>query len=70
MLLLQLVAALLGPLFLPRSTLLLENAAQRHQLSVLNQATKRPHLRQSDRILWGSSVAGAQRSVAAEHRTS
>jgi len=57
MLLLRLAAALLRSLFLPRSVLLLENAALRHQLSVLNRTTKRPRLRQSDRILWASPVA-------------
>jgi putative transposase len=52
MLLFRLAAALLRSLYLPRSTLLLENAALRHQLSVLQRTAKRPRLKQLDRILW------------------
>jgi putative transposase len=52
MLLFQLAAALFRSLFLPRSVLLLENIALRHQLSVLQRTAKRPRLKQSDRIFW------------------
>ena len=42
----------LRSLLLPRSALLFENVALRHQLTVLQRSAKRPRLRQSDRILW------------------
>lgn len=68
--LLRLAAAVLRSFFLPRSVLLLENAALRYPLPALHRATKRPHLGQSDQILWASTVAGSQRSVTAQHPTS
>jgi len=52
MLLFRLVAALLRSLFLPRSVLLLENAALRHQLSVLQRTATRPRLKACDRLFW------------------
>lgn len=42
--LIRLAAALVRSLFLLRSVLLLENAALRHPLSVLNRTAKRPRL--------------------------
>ena len=35
-----------------RADLQLENVALRHQLGVLRRGSKRPHLRQTDRLLW------------------
>jgi len=55
--LLRLAAAMVRSLLLPHSVLLLENAALRHQLSVLQRSAKRPRLKQSDRILRASPVA-------------
>jgi hypothetical protein len=69
MLLLRLAAALLRSFFLPRSSLLPENAALRHQLAVLNRATRRPRLRQSARILWASPVAGSRCAFAGDRKT-
>ena len=48
----KLFFAFLRSLLLPRSTLLFENVALRHQLTVLQRSAKRPRLRKSDRILW------------------
>ena len=48
----KLFFAFLRSLLLPRSDLLFENVALRHQLTVLQRSAKRPRLRQSDRILW------------------
>ena len=46
----KLFFAFLRSLLLPRSDLLFENVALRHQLTVLQRSAKRPRLRQSDRI--------------------
>ena len=48
----RLIVAMLRSLFHPRSALLLENLALRHQLAILNRSTSRPRLKQVDRILW------------------
>ena len=39
-------------LILRRSSLTVENLALRHQLAVLQRSSKRPRLRQSNRIFW------------------
>jgi putative transposase len=43
---------LIRALLLPRTAILAENLALRHQLGVLQRSVKRPRLRQRDRILW------------------
>ncbi len=48
----KLLVTVFRSLLLPRSHLLLENLALRHQLAVLKWSSKRPRLRGFDRILW------------------
>ena len=48
----KLFFAFLRSLLLPRSALLFENVALRHQVTVLQRSAKRSRLRKSDRILW------------------
>ncbi len=43
---------LLAAVFRSRADLQLENLALRHQLAVLRRGSKRPQLRQTDRLLW------------------
>ena len=43
---------LLRSLAAQRNTLLLENAAPRHQVAVLKRTAKRPRIKDSDRIFW------------------
>jgi putative transposase len=43
---------LLAAVFRSRADLQLENLALRHQLAVLRRGSKRPRLRQTDRLLW------------------
>jgi hypothetical protein len=45
------ILALLKIFFAPRSEIILENIALRHQISVLSRQSKRPRLRSSDRVL-------------------
>ena len=47
----KLLVTVFRPLLLPRSRLLLENLALRHQLAVLKRSSKRPRLRGVDRHL-------------------
>ena len=44
--------ALIRALLLPRTAILAENLALRHQLGILHRSVKRPGLRQRDRIFW------------------
>ena len=37
---------------MPRATLILENAALRHQLAVYQRTETRPRLRPGDRVFW------------------
>ncbi len=48
----KLLVTFLRSLLLPRSALLLENLALRHQLAVLQRSARRPKLRRGDRIFW------------------
>lgn len=48
----KLLVTLLRSLLLPRSALVLENLALRHQLAVLLRSARRPRLQQSDRMFW------------------
>ncbi len=52
---LSILAALLATarsLVRPRADLVLENAALREQLAVLQRESKRPRLRRADRVFW------------------
>jgi hypothetical protein len=46
------ILSLLRSLAAQRNTLLLENAALRHQVAVLKRTVKRPSIKDSDRIFW------------------
>ena len=48
----KLLVTVFRSLLLPRSGLLLENLALRHQLAVLKRSSKRPRLRGFDHIFW------------------
>ena len=48
----KLLVTFLRSLLLPRSALVLENLALRHQLAVLLRSARRPRLQPSDRIFW------------------
>ena len=52
MLWLRQILAFLKILFTPRSEIILENIALRHQLVVLLRQSKRPLLRSQDRVFW------------------
>ena len=61
----QMVFALVRSLVRDRAQLAAENLALRQQLAVLREKTKRPSLRQRDRIFWAilSRIWGNWRSV-------
>jgi putative transposase len=46
------IVAVVRAFLLPRSVMLTENLALRHQLGILQRSVNRPKLRQRDRILW------------------
>ena len=48
----RVIVAVVRAFLLPRSVMLTENLALRHQLGILQRSVKRPKLRQRDRILW------------------
>jgi hypothetical protein len=52
MFLLRLIWVVVRALFANRADLVAENLALRQQLAVLSRSTRRPRLRQRDRIFW------------------
>jgi len=48
----NIIRIIIGVLFAGRSALIAENLALRQQLAVFSRSTKRPRLRQRDRIFW------------------